>query len=51
MSYQSPSHVDLLFIAEVDKPTSSELGVVVYDDSVHETVTMYDFIDELDCCF
>ena len=44
MSYRSPSLVDLLLIVEVDKPTSHELGVVVCDDCVHDTVTVYDFI-------
>jgi hypothetical protein len=48
MGYHYPSYVDLLFIIEVDKCTSHELGVVVYDDRVHDPIPVYDLLDEHD---
>ena len=48
MGYHSPSYIDLLFISKVDKCTSRELGVVVYDDRVHDPILVYNLLDELD---
>ena len=48
MSYRCPSYIDLLFIIEVDKCASHELGAIVYDDCIHDPLPMYDFFDELD---
>ena len=36
MSHCNPSYVDLLFIMEIDKRASRELGAVVSDDRVHD---------------
>ena len=50
VGYCSPSYIDLLFVAKVDKCASHELGVIIYNDGIHDPIPLYDFFDELDCC-
>ena len=49
MGHYSPSYVDLLFITEVDKCASHELGAIVSDDHVHDPIPVYNLLDELNC--
>ena len=47
MGYCSPSYIDLLFITEVDKHVSYELGAVVGDDHIHDPIPVYNLLNEL----
>ena len=46
VGHYNPSYVDLLFIIEVDKCTSRELGAAVCNDCVHDPILVYDLLDE-----
>jgi hypothetical protein len=47
MGHYSPSYVDLLFIIEVDKHASHELGAILGNDHVHDPILVYNLLDEL----